>query len=87
MLRNQVLVYGAHDIKIDIQRVEVEQRDTELVRCGDGDRARVGNVLADQVGDQRKPPFLGAFNRLLEPLLGNDAILHQSSRQAGEIVL
>ena len=87
MLVDQLLVDGANDVEVDLDGVEVEQRYAEFVRRGDGDRARIGQFLVDEVGNQRHFLFLGGFGGLEELLLRDDAVLHEAPWQACEIGL
>ena len=62
-------------------------RDTEFMRGGYGDDTGVGDLLVDEVGNQRKAFLLGAFSGLLKLVLRDDTVLYQPSRQAGQIGL
>ena len=87
MLGNEFLVDRANDVDIDLNRVEVKQRDAEFVRGGHRDCARVGQFFTDEMGYQRDLFLPGGFIGLLQRFLGDDAILHEAPRQAREVGL
>ena len=87
MLADQVLVDALDDVEVDLHGVEVEQRHAEFVRGGHGDGPGLGELVVDQVGDQRNFFLAGRFGRIVQLVLGDDAVLDEPPRQSGEIGL
>jgi hypothetical protein len=80
---HQLVVDQSRDLEVDLDGIEVDDRDTELVAGGSGDIARVGEVLLDQVSDDRGT---GRFLRLglgfRRDRLIDDAFLDEASGKA-----
>ena len=87
MLGDQVGFYGPNDFEVVLDSIEIQQRYAEFMRRRDGDRSRVGEVLVDQVGDQRHFVFLGSLGRLEQLFLRDDTVLDETSRQASQVGL
>ena len=75
VLGEQLLVYRLDDVEVDLEHRDVQQRDAELVRCGNRDLSRIGQFLVDQVTDQALAFGTGVFDSLQADILGEDAIL------------
>ena len=69
-------------IDVQVDRIEVQQRYAKLLRRGDGDLARVRQVVRDQVRHQVVVRFLRAAHGLHHRLLVDEAILDEAQRQA-----
>jgi hypothetical protein len=52
MLGEQLVRDELDGLEVGLDRIEIEQRDAELLRSGDGDLARVRQIVRDQVRDQ-----------------------------------
>ena len=53
VLVEQFLVHRPNYVQIDFDRVEIQKRHAEFVRGSNSDRARIRQILIDQIGDQR----------------------------------
>ena len=87
MLREQLLVDELHDLEVEIDGVEVEQRHAELVRGRNRDLARIAEPVRDEMRNEVRALAADGFERGHEVGLGNDAILHQPARKAGQRAL
>jgi len=87
VLGDEFLVNGANDVNVDLDRVQVEQGNTEFVRGCNCDGARICQLFADEMGNQRDLLFLRNLGGLLQLLLGDDTVLNEAPRQAREIGL
>ena len=83
----QLLIDRSNDVKIDLDRVEVQQRHAKLMGCGSSDATGVRQVLINEVGNQRQLLFFCEIDRLKELFLGDQSVLHKPSWQAGKIGL
>jgi hypothetical protein len=81
----QLVVDEPGGLEVDLDGVEVQHRHAELLAGGPGDVPRVGQVLLDQVGDDRG---VGGLLRLglgfRRDRLIDDAFLDQASGKAGK---
>ena len=73
VLAQHLFADDADGVEVGLDRVQVQQRRAELLRGGDGDLARIGHVVLDQVGDDADPALLG----------GGDGVDHQRCRPPG----
>jgi hypothetical protein len=82
MLREQLVRDELDGFEIRLNRVEIYQRDAEFLRSGDGDLARVRQIVRDQVRHEIGVRFLGGRHRRLHGLLVQQAVLDETQRQA-----
>ena len=87
MLVDQLLVDRANDVDVDLSRVEIQQRHTELMRSSDGDGAGVRQVLVDEVRHERQFRLFRSIGRLEELLFRDQPVLDQPPGQACKIGL
>ena len=87
MLVDELLVDRPNTVDVEFDGVKVHQRHAELVRRGYSDSAGVGNILVDEIGDQRHLFFLGRLTGLGKLRLGDDAVLYQPARQSRQVCL
>ena len=87
MLVDEFLVDRPKAVDVQFDGVEVHQRHAELVRRGYCNGPGVGNVLVDEIGDERHLVFLGSLARLGKLCLGDDTVLYQSPRQSRQVSL
>src|SRR5690606_26322706 len=86
VLREELVVDEADDVEVRLDRVEIEQRDAELVRGGDGDLPGVAELVRDEMRDEARAFALA--NRLQgteDVFLGHDAVLNQASRKSCQL--
>jgi len=81
------LIDGTYPVEIDIDSIDIQQRHTEFMGGGYGYRAGIGQVLINEICDQRQFIFLCTFHGLNEPILTNQAILDETPGQACEVCL
>jgi hypothetical protein len=72
------------DLKVNGQRIEVEQRHTELAGGGFGNGARLGCAGTHQLRDEMGLLLLGRGQGRERLILADDPVLHEPLRQAGE---
>ena len=84
VLQQQLLVDELDDVQVEVDGVEVEQRDAELVGGGDGDLPGVPQAIGDEVRHEISALALDGRQRGHQVGLRNDAVLHESARQAGQ---
>jgi hypothetical protein len=71
----ELLVDRAHDIDVVFDGIQIEQRDTKFMRCGNGYGTRIREFLVDEERNERQLFFLCPLGRLDKLLLGDNAIL------------
>src|SRR5690606_32077274 len=88
MLREQLVVDEADDVEIRLDRIEVEQRDAELVRGGDGDLPRVAELVRDEIGNEADAfAFADRLQGAEDVVLGHDAVLDETPGEPGQLTL
>ena len=87
VLRQQLLVDELDDVEVEVDGVQVEQRDAELVSGRDRDLPRVAEPVRHEVRDEMRALAADRLERGHEVTLGNDAVLHEPTRQAGQRTL
>ncbi len=83
MLQEQLLVDELHDVEVEVYGVEVEQRYAELVGRRDRDLARVAEPVRNEVRHEVRALALDGLERRHQIGFRDDAVLHESARQAG----
>ncbi len=84
MLVEQLVADELDRVQVEADRVQVQQRDAELVRCGNGDLASVGRAAVHQLGDDADPPLLRGGHGFHHGGLVDEAILDQALRQSAD---
>ena len=87
VLQQQLLVDELDDVQIEVDGVEVEQRNAELVSGGNRDLARVAEAVRDEMRHQIGALALDGIQRGHQVGFRNDAVLHQPARQASQRTL
>ena len=82
VLAQQLLADQPHDLQVGLDRIEVQERDAKLLGGADGDLARLGQVVLDQVADDRDPPLPGGGDRRQHVALADQPVRHQALGQA-----
>ena len=84
VLAQDLFADDADGVEVGLDGVQVQQRGAELLRGRDGDLARVGHVVLDQVGHDPHPAFLRRGNGIDHGRIGHETVDHQTLRQALE---
>ena len=74
----ELLIDRPNCFDLDLDRVEIQKRNTEFMRCGNSNRPRVGQLFIDEIGDQRFFCFLGGFSSLQDDFFRDNTVLHQA---------
>ena len=82
VLAQQLLADQPDDLQVGLDRVQVQERDAKLLGARDGDFARVGQVVLDQVADDRDPPLPGGGDRRQHVALADQPVRDQALGQA-----
>ncbi len=77
-----LLADDPYRLEVRLDRVEVEQRRAELVGRGNGDLARVGHVVLDEVAYDADAAFLRRRDRIYHRRIGDQAVGDQPLGQA-----
>ena len=87
VLQQQLLVDQLDDLQVEIDGIEVEQRDAELVCRGDRDLPGVPHAIGHEVRHEIAALALDRGQRGHEIGLADDAVLHESARKASQRTL
>ncbi len=85
MFVDQLLVYGANNVQVDLNRIEIQKRHAKFVRGRYCNSTGFGELGIYEVGNQRQLFLFGSNTRLGELLFRDDSILNEASRQACKI--
>jgi hypothetical protein len=84
VLTDQLLFDEVLRNRVEIEARQIDQRNTEFFGRRGRNRARVRDLVFDEVGDERDRLLARFFARLLRRVSVEDAVLNQSPRQARE---
>ena len=82
VLAQDLLADQPDDLEVGLDRIQVQERDAKLLGGADRDLPRVGQVVLDQVADDRDPPLPGGGDRLQHVGLGDQPVRDQALGQA-----
>ena len=85
MLANQLLIHQTHDRHVDIQGIDIEQRQIEAARGDTGDILVAGQLILDQVGDERQVFLARLLDCLDRGSLVEQMILHDLAGKTGQL--
>lgn len=84
MFEQKFFVDQLDDVQVEVDGVEIEQRHAEFVGGGNGDLPSIRKPVGDEVRHQVRALALDGAQGRYQIGLGNDAVLDESARQAGE---
>ncbi len=84
MLADELLVDQADRRRLEVHHPEVEQGHPELLGGRPGDVAAGGHALLDEIADEGDAVLEGLVEGIAGPVLGEQAVLHETSGQAVE---
>ena len=84
VLADQLLLDDVLWNRLEIEGCEVEERYAEFLRSGGRDGACLGEVVVDEVGDERDAGLARVLGRPLRRVGVEHAVLHEPPRESGE---
>ena len=82
VLADQPLFDEVFGDRIEVERGQIDDRHAEFFGSRCGDRARVGQFVADQIADERKTCLAGVFTGCLRCVRIEDAVLDEASSES-----
>src|SRR6185312_14097552 len=84
VLRDELVIRYPDRFQVETDRVQVEQRDAEFVRCRYRNVARARRATRDELGDDIGMALLRRVHGLQHGRLFYDPVLHEALRQAAQ---